>query len=76
LPDACTVQSFQFGRGQGFSVLQIVEAMRKETGFDYRYNIIGRRRSDIPDLTADPTVAEEELGFRANMDLLLSPSQT
>jgi UDP-glucose 4-epimerase len=30
-------------RGQGFSVLQIVEAMRKETGFNYRYNIIGRR---------------------------------
>jgi UDP-glucose 4-epimerase len=30
-------------RGQGFSVLQIVEAMREETGFNYRYNIIGRR---------------------------------
>lgn len=25
------------------SVLQIVEAMRKATGFDYKYEIIGRR---------------------------------
>lgn len=70
-------------------MLQIVEAMRKETGFDFRYNIVGRRyvvsvlflkwpiplttmairRGDVPDLTANPTLAEEELGFRAKKDL-------
>jgi UDP-glucose 4-epimerase len=27
------------------------------------------RRGDVPDLTADPTLAEEELGFRAKKDL-------
>jgi UDP-glucose 4-epimerase len=71
--DNCTTparfKAYNLGRGQGFSVLQILEAMRKATGFDYRYNIIGRRRGDVPDLTADPTLAEEELGFRAKKDL-------
>lgn len=45
--DNCTTparfKAYNLGRGQGFSVLQILEAMRKATGFDYRYNIIGRR---------------------------------
>ena len=27
------------------------------------------RRGDVPDLTADPTLAERELGFRAKKDL-------
>ena len=42
-PTPARYKAYNLGRGQGFSVLQIIEAMRKETGFDYRYNIIGRR---------------------------------
>jgi UDP-glucose 4-epimerase len=42
-PTPARYKAYNLGRGQGFSVLQIVEAMRKEAGFDYRYNIIGRR---------------------------------
>lgn len=30
---------------------------------------IASRRGDVPDLTADPTLAEKELGFRAKKDL-------
>lgn len=29
----------------------------------------GRRRGDVPDLTADPALAEKELGFTAPKDL-------
>ena len=36
-------RAYNLGRGQGVSVLQIVEAMRKATGIDYQYEIIGRR---------------------------------
>jgi UDP-glucose 4-epimerase len=36
-------RAYNLGRGQGVSVLQIVEAMRKATRFDYKYEIIGRR---------------------------------
>jgi len=62
-------KAYNLGKGRGMSVLQIVEAMRKATGFDYKYEIIGRRRGDVPDLTADPTLAEKELGFKAPEDL-------
>lgn len=30
---------------------------------------LGDRRGDVPDLTADPTLAEKELGFTAPADL-------
>ena len=36
-------KGYNLGRGTGVSVLQIIEAMRKVTGFDYKYEIIGRR---------------------------------
>lgn len=42
-PSPARFKVYNLGRGQGFSVLQILEAMRAATGFDYRYNIIGRR---------------------------------
>lgn len=69
-PDAnAFFKAYNLGKGKGMSVLQIVEAMRKATGFDYKYEIIGRRRGDVPDLTADPTLAEKELGFMAPENL-------
>lgn len=36
-------KAYNLGKGKGVSVLQIVEAMRKATGFDFQYEIIGRR---------------------------------
>jgi len=36
-------KAYNLGKGKGVSVLQIVDAMRKATGFDYKYEIIGRR---------------------------------
>ncbi|KAI9067221.1 UDP-glucose 4-epimerase [Trametes sanguinea] len=68
-PTEARYKAYNLGRGKGMSVLQIVEAMRKETGFDFKYEIVGRRRGDVPDLTADPSLAEKELGFKATKDL-------
>lgn len=36
-------KAYNLGKGHGMSVLQIVDAMRKATGFDYKYEVIGRR---------------------------------
>ena len=36
-------KEYNLGKGHGMSVLQIVEAMRKATGHDYKYEVIGRR---------------------------------
>lgn len=42
-PDEARYKAYNLGKGRGMSVLQIVEAMRKATGFNYKYEIIGRR---------------------------------
>ncbi|WFD42440.1 hypothetical protein MPSI1_001085 [Malassezia psittaci] len=62
-------RAFNLGKGVGMSVLNMIEAMRKVTGYDYPYEIVGRRPGDVPDLTADPTLAEKELGFKATRSL-------
>ena len=40
-------KAYNLGKGRGVSVLQIVEAMRKATGFDYKYEVIGRRLAEF-----------------------------
>ncbi|KAH9816091.1 hypothetical protein DFH28DRAFT_966044 [Melampsora americana] len=62
-------KAYNLGKGRGQSVFEMIEAMRKATGFDYQYEIIGRRLGDVPDLTADPSLAKKELGFNASRDL-------
>jgi len=69
LPDRAKFKAYNLGRGRGQSVYDIVNAMRKATGKDYQTRVIGRRLGDVPDLTADPALAEEELGFHARQDL-------
>jgi len=68
-PDDACYKAYNLGKGEGMSVLDILEAMRQTTRFDYKYEIIGRRRGDVPDLTADPSLAEKELGFKAPENL-------
>ncbi|KAF8323791.1 UDP-glucose 4-epimerase [Clavulina sp. PMI_390] len=62
-------KGYNLGKGRGQSVLDIVAAMKKASGFDYKTEIVGRRTGDVPDLTADPALAEAELGFTAPRDL-------
>lgn len=62
-------RAFNLGTGKAQSVKQIIEAMRKASGFDYQYEIAPRRDGDVPDLTADPTAAERELGWKSEKDL-------
>ncbi|MBW0500747.1 hypothetical protein O181_040462 [Austropuccinia psidii MF-1] len=62
-------KAYNLGKGRGQTVLEMIEAMRKATGFDFKYEIIGRRLGDVPDLTADPTLAQKELGFSAPREL-------
>jgi UDP-glucose 4-epimerase len=36
-------RAFNLGHGKGQSVLDMIEAMRKASGYDYQYSIVGRR---------------------------------
>ncbi|WVR08458.1 UDP-glucose 4-epimerase GalE [Kwoniella sp. DSM 27419] len=68
-PKDGSFRAFNLGKGKGMSVLNMIDAMRKASGFDFQYEVVGRRRGDVPDLTADPTLAYKELGFEAKQDL-------
>jgi UDP-glucose 4-epimerase len=43
VPDGVHYKAYNLGRGKGMSVLDMVEAMRKATGFDYKTELVGRR---------------------------------
>jgi UDP-glucose 4-epimerase len=36
-------RAFNLGKGKGMSVLDMINAMKKASGFDYQYEIVGRR---------------------------------
>lgn len=69
------VEVFNVGTGRGLSVLEIVESFQKVTGVKLNYKIVGRREGDIEQVWADPTKANQVLGWTAEAtveDTLLS----
>ena len=63
------VEYFNIGTGVGYSVLDIVKAYEKVTGLKVRYKITARRPGDIDACYADPSKADEILGWRAENTL-------
>ena len=47
-PTDARFKAYNLGRGQGSSVLQIVEAMRKATGYGFEWEMTGRRYAAYP----------------------------
>lgn len=56
---------FNLGTGTGLSVLEIVNAFIKSTGANLNYNIVARRQGDIEKIWADTSLANNELGWKA-----------
>lgn len=36
-------RAFNLGKGKGMSVLNMINAMKRASGYDYQYEIVGRR---------------------------------
>ncbi len=53
------------GTGQGYSVLQMIQAFEKASGKTIAYDIVARRPGDIAACYADPTRAKTLLGWQA-----------
>ena len=64
------VVTYNLGTGQGYSVLDVVNAFEKASGQDVPYKITDRRPGDIASCYADPTKAEKELGWTAKRDIV------
>ena len=61
--------AFNLGTGQGYSVLQIVQAFEKYSGRKVNYKIAPRRAGDIAACYADPSKAKEVLGWEAHLGI-------
>jgi len=63
------VFTYNLGTGNGYSVLQIVEAFEKASGRAVPYKIVPRRPGDIAACYANPTKAKKELGWEPTISL-------
>ena len=60
---------FNIGTGRPFSVLELVEIFEKTTGVKVNYRITGRRTGDIEKIWADTSLANRELGWKAEKSI-------
>lgn len=65
LADKPGVVTYNLGTGQGYSVLQMVEAFARNSGRPVPYQIVGRRSGDVAACYADPSLAATELDWKA-----------
>lgn len=63
------IDYFNIGTGNGYSVLDIVNAYEKASGKKVNYKIVARRPGDIDECYADATKAKELLGWVATRDI-------
>lgn len=57
------------GTGRGVSVLELVHAFERASGRHVPYEIVARRPGDAAEVFADPTLAHDLLGWRAEFDV-------
>ncbi len=62
-------QAYNLGTGNGYSVLQVVNAFAQASGRDVPYHISERRAGDIATCYADPAHSAQALGWTAEFDL-------
>jgi len=62
-------EAINLGTGNGYSVLDIVNAFKKANGIDIPYVIVDRRPGDVATVYANPEKAKKLLGWTAELDL-------
>ena len=63
------IEIFNLGTGNGVSVLELINTFEESTGVKVHHKIVGRRAGDIEKVWADPTYANEVLGWKATSTL-------
>jgi len=69
LKDHEGVLTINLGTGQGYSVLQIIEAFSKASGVNIPYQIVARRLGDVSCCYADVTKAKEVIEWSAELGI-------
>ena len=63
------VEAVNLGTGEGYSVLDVVQAFENANSLTIPYEIVDRRPGDIAKGYADPTKAKELFGWEAKYSL-------
>jgi UDP-glucose 4-epimerase len=63
------LEIFNLGTGKGLSVFEIIRTFEKATGVKVKYKVVGRREGDVEQVWADTTLANNELGWKAEIPL-------
>lgn len=63
------IEIFNLGTGNGVSVLELINTFEEATGVKVPHKIVGRRSGDIEKVWANPTHANEVLGWEATSTL-------
>lgn len=65
-----TSNIFNVGYGQGYSVKEIIEAVKRISGVDFQVNIHQRRAGDAPNVISDNTKIMQETNWKVNYNNL------
>ena len=63
------VKAWNLGSGRGSTVFEMIKAFSNVVGRDLPYQVVDRRQGDVLDLTANPALANEELGWKTKLTL-------
>lgn len=61
--------AYNLGTGKGYSVIEILDAFERVNGVDLGYTIGPRRPGDAASTYSDPSLAEKELGWKAQLGI-------
>ncbi len=61
--------AYNLGRGEGISVIEIMDAVRRCTGVEFSYEVGPRRPGDPARIVTSSAQAESDLGWSASRDL-------
>ncbi|KAN0036300.1 hypothetical protein ACTA71_010455 [Dictyostelium dimigraforme] len=57
--------AYNLGTGRGYSVLEMVGALKEASQKEIPYQFVARRKGDVASSFADPSKALKELGWKA-----------
>ncbi len=60
---------FNLGTGNGYSVLEVINAFERVNDLKLNYKIVARRPGDVEQVYADTNLANKELGWKAELGI-------
>ena len=64
-----SLEIFNLGTGNGFSVLEVIKSFEKVSGEKLNYKLVDRRPGDVEKVWADTGFANRELGWKAEKNI-------